>query len=719
MKLPALLRRRAEPAEVGGVARLDRRTKNLTKRLQPGEVAIIHHSDLDRVSAEALVSTGVERRGQRRALGLGPLPQPRAEHPARGRHPAHRRRRRGRVRPLVTEGDRLVVDGNRLLDADGAVVLSGTLVTTEVLEEQLEQARAGLSDQIDAFTLNTMTYLREEKELLLEGVGVPEIRTQIDGRHVLIVVRGYNYRGDLDVLRPYISEYKPLLIGVDGGADALLEAGYKPNMIIGDMDSCSDAALQSGAELVVHAYRDGRAPGVERVESLGLSAVVFPVLGTSEDAAMLLADSYGARLLVAVGTHYSLVEFLDKGREGMASTFLTRLRVGSKLVDAKGVSRIYRSQVKGWHLALLVLSGVVALVTALAMTDVGGAVGSLLVARLRDLAYWIKDSLTMRSEDAPLREQLINFRYHIVSLMAVFLALAVGIAVGVSLSPSVDEGILDAGRSRTASRSPSCATSSAGATASTPTAARTTSARARSCWPARCPTPASRWSSCRTRPGAVVTAIGDAVGAGRRPGGQPGQGQRGGLRPRPGRDRRAGRRRAAPGRADRRDVAGHQGRLVPVAGLRRPSRWRRATTYARTVGRTLTAAGLVDVREDADDTAQLVVVVTAPTVVPAPATDVTTAHVELEAGLREQGGTDDRVAVVVAGPNSDGLDGTDVGAIRTTSPASSELSTVDVADLPSGVVTTVLAGKEQMLGRQGHYGALARADDALPAVPVR
>ena len=393
MRLPDLLRRRTAPAEVGGVARLDRRTKNLTKRLHPGEVAIIHHSDLDRVSAEALVSSGAGvvvnavRSVSGRYPNLGPSILLEAGIPLVDDVGED-------VFTLVAEGDRLVLDGDRLLDAEGAVVITGTLVTTEVLEEQLEQARAGLSDQIDAFTLNTMTYLREEKELLLEGVGVPEIRTQIDGRHVLIVVRGYNYRGDLDVLRPYISEYKPLLIGVDGGADALLEAGYKPNMIIGDMDSCSDAALQSGAELVVHAYRDGRAPGIERVEALGLSAVVFPVLGTSEDAAMLLADSYGARLMVAVGTHYSLVEFLDKGREGMASTFLTRLRVGSKLVDAKGVSRIYRSQVKGWHLALLVLSGVVALVTAMAMTDVGGALGSLLMARLRDLAYWIKELFT-------------------------------------------------------------------------------------------------------------------------------------------------------------------------------------------------------------------------------------------------------------------------------------------------------------------------------------
>ncbi len=393
MRLPALLRRHAEPAEVGGVARLDRRTKNLTKRLQPGEVAIIHHSDLDRVSAEALVASGV-------SVVVNAVPSVSGRYPNLGPSILL-----DAGIPLiddvgddvftrVVEGDRVVVDGDRLLDAGGAVVVSGTLITTEVLEDQLERARAGLSDQIDAFALNTMTYLREEKELLLEGVGVPEIRTAIEGRHVLIVVRGYDYRGDLDVLRPYISEYKPLLIGVDGGADALMEAGYKPDMIVGDMDSCSDAALQSGAELVLHAYRDGRTPALERVQGLGLNAVVFPALGTSEDAAMLLADSYGARLMVAVGTHFSLLEFLDKGRAGMASTFLTRLRVGSKLVDAKGVSRIYRSQVKGWHLALLVLSGVVALVTAMAMTDVGGAVGSLIVARLRDLVYWIKELFT-------------------------------------------------------------------------------------------------------------------------------------------------------------------------------------------------------------------------------------------------------------------------------------------------------------------------------------
>ena len=393
MRLPTLLRRRGAPTEVGGLVRLDRRTKNLTKRLRPGEIAVIHHSDLDRVSAEALVECGV-------AAVVNAVPSVSGRYPNMGP---------GILMdagiPLVDnvgddvftalhEGDRLTLDDGRLLDQHGTVVAEGTLYTTEILDEQLEYAREGLSGQIEAFAENTMIYLRVEKELLLEGVGVPDVRTEIEGRHVLIVVRGYDYRSDLDLLRPYISEYRPLLIGVDGGADALIEAGFRPDMIIGDMDSCSDATLRCGAELVVHAYHDGRAPGMERISALGLSAVVFPALGTSEDAAMLLADFKGARLLVAVGTHASLVEFLDKGRAGMASTFLVRLRVQHKLVDAKGLSRIYRSQIKTWHLVLMVLSGVLALVTALLFTDVGSAMGSVIVARIRDLLFWVRGLFT-------------------------------------------------------------------------------------------------------------------------------------------------------------------------------------------------------------------------------------------------------------------------------------------------------------------------------------
>jgi uncharacterized membrane-anchored protein len=237
----------------------------------------------------------------------------------------------------------------------------------------MADAREGLSVQLEAFAANTMEYLKQERELLLDGVGVPDIETTFAGKHCLIVVRGYDYKADLDVLRPYIREFKPVLVGVDGGADALVEAGYTPDLIVGDMDSVSDDALRCGAELVVHAYPDGRAPGLERVQKLGLSAVTFPAAATSEDIAMLLADEKGATLLVAVGTHGTLVEFLDKGRGGMASTFLTRLKVGGKLVDAKGVSRLYRQSLSTSSLLLLVVSALIAMGAAIAVSTVARA----------------------------------------------------------------------------------------------------------------------------------------------------------------------------------------------------------------------------------------------------------------------------------------------------------------------------------------------------------
>jgi uncharacterized membrane-anchored protein len=206
---------------------------------------------------------------------------------------------------------------------------------------------------------------------------------------VLIVVRGYHYKEDLATLRPYIREYRPVMVGVDGGADAILEAGYAPDLIVGDMDSVSDRALTCGAEIVVHAYRDGEAPGLERVRRLGVDAVVFPATGTSEDIAMLLTDDMGAELIVAVGTHATLVEFLDKGRAGMASTFLTRLRVGGKLIDAKGVSRLYRQRISTMQLGVLALAGLFALLVALAATPAGQATYALLGARLDDLWSWV------------------------------------------------------------------------------------------------------------------------------------------------------------------------------------------------------------------------------------------------------------------------------------------------------------------------------------------
>ncbi|MFI0479806.1 putative cytokinetic ring protein SteA [Actinomadura sp. 9N215] len=381
---------------VSATVRLDRRTKDLTKRLQPGEVAVIDHVDLDRVSAEALVACGagavvnVAPSISGRYPNLGPQILLDADIPLVDDVGPE-------IFSKLHEGDQVRVAGcavHRVGQKGEDVVAKGTEQTPESVLTALVEAKAGLATQLEAFVANTMEYVKRERDLLIDGVGVPEVSTKLAGRHALIVVRGYHYREDIATLRPYIREYRPVLIGVDGGADALLEAGYRPDMIVGDMDSVSDDALTCGAEIVVHAYRDGRAPGLKRVHELGQEAVTFPATATSEDIAMLLADDKGATLIVAVGTHANMVEFLDKGRAGMASTFLTRLRVGSKLVDAKGVSRLYRSRISTWSLLFLVLGAVVAIVTAVAMSPAGGVISPLLADRWHAFVFWLTGLFT-------------------------------------------------------------------------------------------------------------------------------------------------------------------------------------------------------------------------------------------------------------------------------------------------------------------------------------
>jgi uncharacterized membrane-anchored protein len=370
-----------------GVARLDRRTKNLTKRLKPGDIAIIDHVDIDRVSAEALVRCQVAAVVNTAASISGRYPNAGPEILLNAGIPLLDRVEQD-VFVRVREGDAVTLSGGCLFRG-GEPVAEGIRQSSTTIEAATAEARAGLAEQLEAFAENTMEFLRRERDLLLDGVGVPQLKTQLAGRHVLLVVRGYEYRQDLASLRPYIREYRPVLIGVDGGADALHEEGYRPDLIIGDMDSVSDEMLHSGAELVLHAYPDGSAPGLERLERLGLQARVFPAPGTSEDVAMLLADELGATLIVAVGTHGTLVEFLDKGRAGMASTFLTRLRVGGKLVDAKGVSRLYRSRTRHWSRALPRLSSLAALIVALSLSTVGHEYVPVLVDKWRSLTFWL------------------------------------------------------------------------------------------------------------------------------------------------------------------------------------------------------------------------------------------------------------------------------------------------------------------------------------------
>jgi uncharacterized membrane-anchored protein len=386
--------RRGRPSETGagvaGTARLDRRTKNLTKRLRPGDIAVIDHVDIDRVSADALVGCQV-------AAVVNAAPSISGRYPNLGPEilvsagiPLLDDVGRD-VFGRLKEGTHVRLDGNKLIAEDGTVLAEGAAQDRESVTQAMTDAKAGLSTQLEAFAANTMEYMKRERALLLDGVGVPDVKTELDGRHALIVVRGYDYKEDLQALRSYIRDYRPVLIGVDGGADALREAGYQPDMIIGDMDSVSDDSLTCGAEVVVHAYADGRAPGLARVESLGVEAITFPAAATSEDIAMLLADEKGAKLIVAVGTHATLVEFLDKGRGGMASTFLTRLRLGGKLVDAKGVSRLYRSRISTAALVVLVLAAFVAIGAAIAVSAAGRVYLDLLLDQWNSFVFWLEN----------------------------------------------------------------------------------------------------------------------------------------------------------------------------------------------------------------------------------------------------------------------------------------------------------------------------------------
>ena len=341
-RIPDLLSRRngaGANEAIECTARLGRRTKHLVRRLTPGDVAVIDHVNIDRIAAEELISTGAgavinaSSSSDGRYPNAGPLLLAQA----------------GVVLIDVEEGDpfELLADGDRVTIADGVVlvgkreVLRGRVLGVEELERRRDEQLQRVDEALAEFAENTVAHVRQETDLLTGSVEFPSTRASFRDRHVLIVVRGDRHRRDLKALRAYVRDVHPLIVAVDGGADGVLEAGLKPDVILGDMDSAGDEALRSGAELIVHAYPDGRAPGRERLLELGLEHTLLPAAGTSEDVAMLMAYEKGAALIVSVGAHFNLIEFLDRKRGGMSSTFLTRLRIGEKLVDAKGVSRLY------------------------------------------------------------------------------------------------------------------------------------------------------------------------------------------------------------------------------------------------------------------------------------------------------------------------------------------------------------------------------------------
>src|SRR3954449_1680508 len=367
-KAPASANGQGDLTAFTGPVRLGRRTKHLVKRLRPEDVAIIDHAGIDRVSGEDLVASGVRhvvnvsRSASEHYANQGPLiltesgvhlvDMPGAD-----------------LFDRLGDGDTVTLRGASLIGADGEVIAEGTLLQHDDVAREYEAGRREIGDALEAFAENTIAHIREERELLAGHLDLPDFDTDFRDRSALVVVRGVDHKKDLRMLRPYVRDAKPVLVAVDGGADAIIEEGFCPDLIVGDMDSATDAALRCGAELVVHAYPDGRAPGRDRLDALGLPYKVVPAPATSEDVALLIAAEKGSQLIVTVGSHFNLVEFLDKARDGMSSTFLTRLRVGELLVDAKGVSRLYNPGVSGRQMGLFFAAALVLLAIVIATTQ--------------------------------------------------------------------------------------------------------------------------------------------------------------------------------------------------------------------------------------------------------------------------------------------------------------------------------------------------------------
>jgi len=352
---------------VVGPARADRRTKDLVKRLCPGDIAVIDHADIDRVAAEnliraapsAVVNAATSFTG--RYPHVGPLLIAEAGIPLIDDVGAE-------ILDLVEEGEELRLVGNDLWRGD-LLLAAGQRQEAGDLARRVVRARADMGAELEAFAVNTLEWIRREARLTFEPLVLPPLHCDFRGRHALVVVRGHDYRSDLKALRAYIREFQPVLVAVDGGADALLDVGLRPDLIVGDFDSVSEEALACGADLVHHVHPDGRAPGREQLLRYGVSYVEFVAEGTSEDVAMLLSAEAGAELIVAVGTHASMVEFLDKGRAGMASTFLTRLRLGPLLVDAKGVNRLYETRLRRRDLAMLIGAAFLAMLVVTVVSE--------------------------------------------------------------------------------------------------------------------------------------------------------------------------------------------------------------------------------------------------------------------------------------------------------------------------------------------------------------
>lgn len=336
---------------IKGIVKKDFKTKALCKRLHPGDIALIAHPDLDELAAQELAERGVK-------AVINACNTFSGDYPAQGTKVLLEEGifildKVGKsIFSQVKEGEVITIAGNTIFYSNKKIA-QGRVMKKEILADHMLRAEENLNRKLDFFVQNTLAFARKEKKLILDKLDIPELKTRIEGKHVLIVVRGKNYKKDLRAIASYIKEVKPVLVGVDGGADALREIGFNCHIIIGDMDSVEDATLFKAEEIIVHAYPDGRAPGMARISRLGLKGKIISAPGTSEDLAFLLAYEQKATLIVAVGSHSHMLDFLEKGRKGMASTFLVRLKIGSKLVDAKGLAHLYRGNLRWQSFSVL------------------------------------------------------------------------------------------------------------------------------------------------------------------------------------------------------------------------------------------------------------------------------------------------------------------------------------------------------------------------------
>lgn len=360
---------------------MDEKTKVLVSRINTGEIAVINHRDIDEVAANSLVKKKIaavvncEPSISGRYPNLGPGILNKANVPIFDV-------KEGDLFKILKEGQLIKIESDSLFYQEKKIATVEELTSAKV-ERLLCVAEENIEKELGKFIVNTLRYAYKEKDFILGKLLIPDVKTRIKGKHVLVVVRGQNYREDLGTIRSYISEVKPVLIGVDGGGDALLEFGLIPDMIVGDMDSITDECLIKSKEIIVHAYPDGRAPGMERVQDLNLEGIIFPAPGTSEDIAMLLAYDKGADLIVAVGAHSNMIDFLEKGRKGMASTFLVRMKIGGKLIDAKGVNKLYKSVFEFKHIIWLVLAALIPVLIILLISHPIQSLVRLLSIRIR------------------------------------------------------------------------------------------------------------------------------------------------------------------------------------------------------------------------------------------------------------------------------------------------------------------------------------------------